>query len=56
MLKRLLEVTLVANIVSMERHPRHTTIELDDGTGRAEALCWLHSFPEVETAKWIGIE
>jgi replication factor A2 len=49
------EVTLVAQVVSIQAHATHKIIVLDDGTGRIEARCWVDLTAEGEVEKWADI-
>lgn len=50
------QVTLVAQVVTVQVQTTNCVYWLDDGTGRYEARHWVDSTNEEDTEKWGGIE
>ena len=45
-----LQVTMVAQVVSIQEHSSHSTYVITDGTGEIEAMCWLQNHEEISRA------
>lgn len=49
------QVTIVAQVISIQSQTTNSVYWLDDGSGRIEARHWVDSASEVDSEKWGGI-
>jgi len=49
------QVTIVAQVISIQSQTTNSVYWLDDGSGRIEARHWVDSTSEVDSEKWGGI-
>jgi replication factor A2 len=51
----LLQITLVAQVITIDHQATNTVYWLDDGSGRIEGRHWVDSSSEEDSKKWAGI-
>lgn len=51
-----MQVTIVGQVVSIQKQTTNSVYSIDDGTGRIEARHWVDSSSEDDTSKWGVIE